>query len=1035
MRSIINTTTNSWHFLSLILVFLSLCFDGTAQSDKPFVKRIMRAQGLSQDVCRSVIKDSDGFIWVTTQNGLNRYDGHHSIVFKNNPGDSTSIYGNDVMALCEDGKRNIWISGANFLSRYSMDEHRFYNYSIKLKNPTSYNGFYVKRFFLDRDQRLWLCTIKSGLVLYKPESDDFEYFLPDNEVQNAGINTISDMAQDKQGNYWASSNMGLLQFDPRQKKFSQIQSNGDTGGNRTSSGSISLFVGDSNMVWYGTWGEGLHSYNSGNGKTEVFKYSENLPFNISNIVFAIAQRDAHSLWLCTEKGLMSFDLGSHSFQLIQHETDNPNSLWGGELQNIYIDNEGLLWFAGNHGIEIIDPLQQRFKALPADKSPGIYNLQWNIHTKSIVGTSLYYNRSLWMINPLTGQSNQYPIPEADETMRETGGLYNLKDGHILIGMIRKNPFIFNTDTRKFDQIKLTNLLGVDENMLDIRSAVQDKAGNVWMSNRKGGIVLWKPFENSAKIFGSHEERISGEVNLVTHDVLISGTDIFGFAPTVGFMRISAEDERTVFLPFTNDILKRALHAVCDSDGHFWLTTPSYGLVECTVSDSLRIVNIYRDNLPDTDIDGVYIDDDDCLWINGASGLICFDIKTKTAQLYNEKDGLYPYTSDFTLTQGPDDQFFYLTTNGVGVFSKKDLMQPAKYYRTVLSEFFSDDLPLFPESELYKISSILLQPNQNDISFSFSALCHSGSEKLEFAYKLQGFDEDWHFIGRNHNGGYTNLPHGKYTLFLNSKYSGTPWPDNFTRIEIVLKPHYYQTWWFRGLIMALAVALIIVVIRTHFQNKLRQANLELEKQKSIQNIRTRISRDIHDEIGAGLTKISLLSKQAEKSLGNQEPVNDQIRRINSASRQLVQNLGEIVWTINPNNDTLMDLLSYLRRYVNEMAESSGILFTIQLPEINPEIQSVNVHPEVKRNLLLIIKESLNNAMKHSAASKIDVNLVYSKGVLSTTLTDNGKGFVLNENETVGNGLRNMRKRAEDIGSKLEITTNQQQGTSVHLDIRL
>ncbi len=138
-----------------------------SQSDKPFVRRITRADGLSQDVCRSVIKDSDGFIWATTQNGLNRYDGHHFIVFKNNPGDSTSICGNDVMALCEDGMRNIWVSGANFLSRYSLDDNRFYNYAINPNIPNSYNGFYVKRFFLDRDQRLWLCTIKAGLCSIK----------------------------------------------------------------------------------------------------------------------------------------------------------------------------------------------------------------------------------------------------------------------------------------------------------------------------------------------------------------------------------------------------------------------------------------------------------------------------------------------------------------------------------------------------------------------------------------------------------------------------------------------------------------------------------------------------------------------------------------------------------------------------------------------------------------------------------------------------------------------------------------------------
>jgi signal transduction histidine kinase/ligand-binding sensor domain-containing protein len=1022
----------------LVLLVMLLCSLSNAQSDKPFVKRMTHKQGLSHDASRSVIKDSDGFIWITTENGLNRYDGHHFTVFKNTPADTTSIYGNDVIALCEDAHRNIWISGSNFLSRYNMDNHRFYNYPMNTTQSNAYSGYYVKRFYLDKNKRLWICSVQNGLVLYRTETDDFEYFLPDPNRLNPNSNTITCLAQRDANKYWATSNSGLLQFDFENKTFTSYISEPDKPENfNFFNQCISLYIdpSDDNIIWYGTWGSGLHCYNKMTGKTEIYTYSINLPSNVSNIVFDIVKRNDQSLWLCAERGLISFDKTTHEFHFIQHETDNANSIWGGELQNIYIDNEGLIWLTGHHGVEIIDPLQQLFKPMAIDQKPGLYSLQWNAQTRSLVGTSLYVNRSLWMINPGNGHCQQFHIPEADKKMLEPVGICNLNDGCILIGMTRMNPYIFNPFTSHFDQLQLSNLLGLDVNKLDIRSAIQDPSGDVWMANFKGGIIRWKPNDNTARIFGNPAEEKPEAFKSATHQVMKNGNFIYGFVASAGLICVNANNEECTYLPFNNRILNQSQYVACDSNGHFWFTTPSNGIIECTATDSLRILKTYYHELPDKGIENIYIDSNNCLWINSSTGLIYFNTKTKSTQLYGEMDGLYPYTSDFTLVQGEDDHYYYLTTAGPGSFRQRDLIQPVKYYPTVLSQFLVADKPIHLEAELFDVHAIELQPDQNNISFAFSALCYSGAEKLEFAYKLEGFDSDWHYIGNNHNGSYTNLPPGEYTLLLNSKYKEIPWSTEVTRIEVVVKPHYYQTLWFRLFMVLLGIALIVLVIRTHFKNKLKEARVELEKQKSIQSIRMRISRDIHDEIGAGLTKISLMSKQMEKSMDDELPAKDQIRKINTTSRQLVQNLGEIVWTINPNNDSLVDLLGYLRRYTHEMAESTDIHFSIQLPDISEELQAVSVHPEVKRNLLLIIKESLNNAMKHSEASKIYLNVSYNKFILSATVMDNGKGFVMTESETIGNGLRNMRKRAEDIGTALEIDTNSHSGTRIHIDIML
>jgi signal transduction histidine kinase/ligand-binding sensor domain-containing protein len=1037
MLNSFNTIRNLLSSGLLIILCLNLTVVN-AQFERPFVKRITHTQGLSHDASRAVIKDSDGFIWISTENGLNRYDGHHFVVFKNVLSDSTSIQGNDVFALCEDAHRNIWISGANFLSRYSMDDHRFYNYPISANRANTYTGFFIKRFYLDQQQRLWMCSVKNGLVLYRPTTDDFEYFLPKKEEPMSNLNNIIDITQSSEQQFWLATSAGLMEFNAVNNVFRICATNPDNPSNFSFFNDCqSLFHGAENdgLIWYGTWGTGLHAYNVKTQKTDVYTFASNVPKNISNIVFDIEIRDENSFWLCTERGLMIFDKTNHTFQLVEHETDNANSLWGGELHHIYVDDEGIIWIPGDHGVELIDPMRQLFKPISTDERPGLYKLNWNAKHKLLVGTSLYTNRSLWLIDPITGHCSHYPIPELDKKMHEAIGLCNLNDGRILIGIARMNPMIFDPITKRFTTIPLSTMLTISEDQLDIRSAQHDNNGNVWMANFRGGIVLWKPSQNTAKWMVMNDSSASAAFKVAVHELIMHGDNIYGFIPHVGIIRAAIQNESIIYLPFQNLDLKKATHIACDRDGHIWFTTPANGIIECELNETLQVKQEYYNELPDQDIDDIFAGSNNDLWINASSGLINFNTQTNTALLFTEKDGLYPYNSDFSLTCDGSDNYYYLTRAGLGTFQQSDLLQPTKYFQTVLSEFFAANKPIMKDTQLSELTILELQPAQNNISFAFGALCYSGVEKLEFAYKLEGFDDDWNYIGSDHNGSYTNLPPGKYTLLLNSKYTSIPWSNNVTRIAITVMPHYYQTWWFRLLVIALAIALIAIAIRTHFQNKLKQAKLELEKQRSIQNIRTRISRDIHDEIGAGLTKITLMSKRLEKTLGDEIKTKEEVQKINNASRQLVQNLGEIVWTINPNNDSLVDLISYLRRYVNDMAESSNVAFVLSLPEITNELNAVLVHPEVKRNVLLIIKESLNNALKHSSASKIELTLTYLKNQMSVNIADNGSGFKMNENERVGNGLRNMRKRAEDIGTTLQINSDNQIGTQVYLLVRI
>jgi signal transduction histidine kinase len=225
------------------------------------------------------------------------------------------------------------------------------------------------------------------------------------------------------------------------------------------------------------------------------------------------------------------------------------------------------------------------------------------------------------------------------------------------------------------------------------------------------------------------------------------------------------------------------------------------------------------------------------------------------------------------------------------------------------------------------------------------------------------------------------------------------------------------------------------VQWYTRAKLREVERQLEKQRSIEAIRTRISRDIHDEIGAGLTKISLMSRKVERLAKTNDEAGEAASGLGNASRDLVQNLGEIVWTINPKNDSLADLLGYLRSYTGKFFEETGIALHLQVTEILPAHHAMRLSPEVKRNTLLILKESLNNVVKHSEATNVSVEVTLQDEQFCLVIEDNGRGFDLEMRSRSGNGLRNMQKRAEEIQGEYEVKTSVSNGTCTMLKFRL
>jgi signal transduction histidine kinase len=335
-------------------------------------------------------------------------------------------------------------------------------------------------------------------------------------------------------------------------------------------------------------------------------------------------------------------------------------------------------------------------------------------------------------------------------------------------------------------------------------------------------------------------------------------------------------------------------------------------------------------------------------------------------------------------------------------------------------------------------------NVRSLDIHFTALDFSAPEKMRFRHRLEGSDSDWVLDGDlAREVHYPLLAYGPYTFRVQAGSADQEWFNNEATFRFIIPTPLWRTQWaltaylIAGLVLAGAIARMVLARR--FRHRLAA----LAAQQAMERERMRIARDMHDEIGSKLTKISFMSELAKRELQDQSPVAQKLDSIAGASRDLLQTLDEIVWAVNPHNDTLEHLAAYLGQYATEYLQNTAVECELHLPRGLPH------HPlsaEARHNLFLAFEEALNNALKHGRATRVRVNMQVEASQFEITVEDNGCGFDPgltqvhpNQNgvstDRSGNGLRNMRQRLELLGGRCTIRSSAGQGTTIILRVPL
>ena len=427
--------------------------------------------------------------------------------------------------------------------------------------------------------------------------------------------------------------------------------------------------------------------------------------------------------------------------------------------------------------------------------------------------------------------------------------------------------------------------------------------------------------------------------------------------------------------------------------------------------------------------GVLLDDKDGIWVSHNKGLTQIKQNSDNLVTYNFEDGLQ--SNEFNTGayfKSMDGELFFGGIRGVTGFYPRNFRNNPFTPHVIIKRLEVLDKPFKSDTTISLLRKVELPYNQNTIAIEYVPLEFTNPLKNKVQYMLEGADEDWLMAGNQSVARYTNLRPGNYIFKVKACNNDEVWNTVPTTLEIVIRIPFWQSLWFRFLLLLLVLGIAYYFSALYLDYKIRNEKLKLEKEQAVDQERARISSDMHDDLGSGLSTIRLLSEIAKRKIKDTGQTKE-IERISEAAGELVDKMSEIIWAMSSSNDSLANLIAYIRSFAADFLEHAHIQHHFIIPE---NIPNVKLSGGTRRHIYLAVKESLHNVLKHSKATDVIIEVKVFKN-MTIMIKDNGKGFDPEKVRLFGNGIKNIEKRMQQVNGQADIIS--QDGTTVFLDIPL
>ncbi len=849
------------------LLFVLLLWVDIVCSQSFSFNQLTIGNGLSSGNVTCILKDSRGFIWFGTDDGLNKYDGYQVSIYRHNPQLPHSIAGNSIRCLFEDSKSNLWIGlKGNGLSKLDLKTGIFKTYKqTSASKSISYND--VAGVVEDKQGRIWIAADRGSLDLYNPETEDFEHFqIIDRKFNQALNNALTDIEIDNDGFLWLSSwGGGIYRFDTKSKQFSlHSHWQANLPDEKICKHIYSLFMDKAGVLWVASGHGGLYSLNIKSDSLVSYidlGAGKNIP---EKSITTVNQDNVGRIWVATtNNGLCLIDKDGKT-QFVNPVKSPDRTLLAYNNNCIYTDPTGIVWIGTPLGVNYYSSLLYQFS---------LSKKEWNLPL-------LFENQVLSVLkdrrgNVWVGEINNLNKIEPNGSVRsfkpQTGVRFNalLEDGagNIWTGgysdlLIRCDPV-----SNSMSYIKIPPPAGTDFSYRNIYSIYEDWDRSLWLGTELG-VINYNPVTNTFKPLFESGRIIYPEDK--SH-IVFRDKDLELWVGTEnGLKRFDRYNKYKCTYTATNNPASITNNFVTtiyeDKKGILWVGTMG-GLHRFDkTSETFRLMKRPEKMYGDP-VFGICTDTKSNLWISTISEVIKFNSTAESYQVYNASDGLQ--TRDFQLGayfQAQDGELFFGGKGGFNSFYPEKLIENDHKPQPVITDFLIFNRPVLPgkdgmiENDISQTRSIDIKYNQSVITFRFSALNYISPEKNKYAYKLDGFDKDWVYVDASQRSAtYTNLNPGEYIFKVKAANNDGIWNETSTDIKLYIHPPFWRTWYAYTAYVALLIGLVYLVTwyfaqRAIDRNNLRIARIEAERIKEIDEMKVNLFTNVSHEFRTPLSLI-------------------------------------------------------------------------------------------------------------------------------------------------------------------------------------
>ena len=1028
--------TKRLFFVNLLISNILTLFVVQAQSGNSSFIHYTTDQGLSNDYIKDILKDRQGFLWIATQNGLNRFDGHSFRQFFHDPENTNSLPGNLVKHLTLDHDGFLWATCENGICRIDPATLIFNRFYLPENRDASDQNDQTGRVVFDEVGMGWV-SAKNALHCFDPVSGDVHSYPM--ELEEAGSFTTY---YDRTGKIWLIENQIISYFDTHTSKLRILPT--DTPGNPLAGAApLNICEDLQGKLWVTTWFKGLAWYDP--VLDSLLDYPDDKTLT-SVILLDKYSRDGTSFWLGGGKyGLFYFDPVTGND--IQFPIDPRDAFTHNNYIATALFSEGemgSLWVGTEAGLEHYSPASLRFDRviLPIDISFGQFSLMSGAVQDMTDPSGNSYYIAMWGSGLFSWdrRRNQFEHLHAGNSGLKNNGLFCvMQDSNGMIWMGSEGISRLDPRTGKWKNWGCFSKR-INESLI-VMSCIEDKQGGLWFGTNRGGLFWYNPLKDKMEEVELPPKAYSAEGRLRIRNMHLDEEGMIWMATTNFPIRFDPATRKASVFQISNEkyrynnwtdvhLAKSGLLYATSHDCLLEMDTQGVVLRKFDQNNGLRSNQVY------------FIEEDrkGHLWLNTTFLLHCLDPQTGRFNYFGTSDGLFKNTITDGLVMMPNGEIFIGFQNAFNYFNPESLPRneaPPPVAITSIKVMGKERQPvgneivcvkpLFSRKKCYHHDSLLiLYPGDEIFTLQFAALNFNQPSRNRYAFMLEGFNEDW--VYTNHNfATYTNLDGGEYLFRVKAANNDGVWNEAGTSVLVKVIPPLTERWYFQLMMALLALLILLGIWYYRHQQRLRLGTFQ-----------ENLARDLHDEMGSTLSSIRFFSEYAKTQIGPDKPeVVAILQRIILSASALSESMQDIVWAMRQNNDQLEDLGVRMTEFGLRMFEARNVQFKAH---IGNGFSGKSLSPEMRRNLYLIFKEAVNNAAKYAAATEVELFLSVRKGLLLMKLTDNGQGFDAQDppSEVMGsggNGLQNMTKRAEEIGGSLEIVSNKNEGTNIIVRLRI